>query len=325
MQKTLFYILLSVLMVSCTRQAPQVERLHVEGTALMNESGDTVELKGMSFGWNVLWPRFYNADAVDHVVNDWGAEIVRAAVGVELRASEAQARCYLDDPDFGKVSACTIVDAAIENGVYVLVDWHAHGLHTEAAVEFFTYMASRYKGVPNVIYEIWNEPSYKDHVNQIDYTWAEINEYSETVIAAIRTIEKDAVIIVGTPRWSQNVDDAANDPITGYDNLMYTLHFYAGTHKEWLREKGEYAMSKGLALFVTECGGMNADGQGPVDEESTQAWIEWMEDNDISYLFWSISDKKETCSMLYPSALSEGPWTDADISPWGSFVKKSLQ
>ena len=325
MQKTLFYILLSVLMVSCTRQAPQVERLHVEGTALMNESGDTVELKGMSFGWNVLWPRFYNADAVDHVVNDWGAEIVRAAVGVELRASEAQARCYLDDPDFGKESACTIVDAAIENGVYVLVDWHAHGLHTEAAVEFFTYMASRYKGVPNVIYEIWNEPSYKDHVNQIDYTWAEIKEYSETVIAAIRTIEKDAVIIVGTPRWSQNVDDAANDPITGYDNLMYTLHFYAGTHKEWLREKGDYAMSKGLALFVTECGGMNADGQGPVDEESTQAWIEWMEDNDISYLFWSISDKKETCSMLYPSALSEGPWTDADISPWGSFVKKSLQ
>ena len=105
MQKTLFYILLSVLMVSCTRQAPQVERLHVEGTALMNESGDTVELKGMSFGWNVLWPRFYNADAVAHVVNDWGAEIVRAAVGVELRASEAQARCYLDDPDFGKVSA----------------------------------------------------------------------------------------------------------------------------------------------------------------------------------------------------------------------------
>ena len=311
-------------MVSCSQQNPLVERLYVEGTALMNESGDTVELKGMSFGWNVLWPRFYNADAVSHVVNDWGSEIVRAAVGVEINDSECVVKNYLTDPDFGKQSACTIVDAAIENGVYVLVDWHAHGLHTEAAVEFFTYMAEKYKGVPNVIYEIWNEPSYKDHVNQIDYTWAEIKEYPETVIAAIRAIEKDAVIVVGTPRWSQNVDDAANDPIIGYDNLMYTLHFYAGTHKEWLREKGDYAMSKGLALFVTECGGMNADGQGPVDVESTHEWIEWMEDNDISYLFWSISDKKETCSMLYPSALSEGPWTDADISPWGMFVKSRL-
>ena len=313
-----------MLSVMCTTHTPKVERLHVEGTALMNESGDTVEFKGMSFGWNCLWPRFYNAGAVRHVVQDWDAEIVRAAIGVELRAGENQAKCYLDDPDFGKQCACTIVDAAIANGVYVLVDWHAHGLHTDAAVEFFTYMASKYKGVPNVIYEIWNEPSYKDHVNQIDYTWAEIKEYSETVIAAIRAIEKDAVIIVGTPRWSQNVDDAANDPIIGYDNLMYTLHFYAGTHKEWLRAKGDYAMSKGLALFVTECGGMNADGQGPIDVESTEAWIDWMDDNDISYLFWSISDKEETCSMLLPSAPSEGPWAETDLRPWGRFVKEQL-
>lgn len=301
-----------------------VERLHVEGTKLMNESGEVVQMKGMSFGWNCLWPRFYNAGAVKHVIDDWGAELVRAAVGVELRADENNAQCYLDDPAFGKESACAVVDAAIENGVYVLVDWHAHGLHTAEAVEFFTYMATKYQGVPNVIYEIWNEPSYKDYVNQIDYTWAEIKEYSIEVIKAIRAIEKDAVIVVGTPRWSQNVDDAADDPIVGYDNLMYTLHFYAGTHKEWLRAKGDYAMSKGLALFVTECGGMNADGQGPIDEESTQAWIEWMEANDISYAFWSISDKEETCSMLYSSAASEGPWADEDLRPWGKYVKQQL-
>ena len=317
-----FLILFSVL--SCARTAPKVERLHIEGTSLVNESGEVVELKGMSFGWNVLWPRFYNAGAVGHIVNDWGAEVVRAAIGVEIDDNECQVKNYLHNPEFGKQCACTIVDAAIENGVYVLVDWHAHGLHTEAAVEFFTYMASKYKGVPNVIYEIWNEPSYKDHVNQIDYTWSEIKEYSETVIAAIRAIEKDAVIIVGTPRWSQNVDDAADDPILGYDNLMYTLHFYAGTHKEWLRKKGDYAISRGLALFVTECGGMNADGQGPIDTESTDEWIEWMEENDISYIFWSISDKKETCSMLYPSAASEGPWRAEDLSPWGTFVKEKL-
>lgn len=317
-------VLLALISSACGPKTPQVERLHVEGTALMNESGDTVQFKGMSFGWNVLWPRFYNESAVKHVVSDWGADIVRAAIGVEIDDDECQVQNYLNNPDFGKECACTIVDAAIANGVYVLVDWHAHGLHTDAAVEFFTYMATKYKGVPNVIYEIWNEPSYKDHVNQIDYTWAEIKEYSETVIAAIRAVEKDAVIIVGTPRWSQNVDDAADDQITGYDNLMYTLHFYAGTHKEWLRMKGDYAMSKGLALFVTECGGMNADGQGPIDTESVDEWTEWMDANAISYLWWSISDKEETCSMLYPSAPSEGPWADTDLSPWGHFVKAML-
>lgn len=324
MRKIFIVAALAAWMMSCTQQTPEVERLRVEGTALMNASGDTVELKGMSFGWNVLWPRFYNAEAVKHVVKDWDAELVRAAIGVEIDDDECRVQNYLKDPDFGKQCACTIVDAAIENGVYVLVDWHAHSLHTEAAVEFFTYMATKYKGVPNVIYEIWNEPSYKDHINQIDYTWAEIKEYSEIVIAAIRAVEPDAVIVVGTPRWSQNVDDAANDPIEGYDNLMYTLHFYAGTHKEWLREKGDYAISKGLALFVTECGGMNADGQGPIDVESTEAWLEWMDENDISYAFWSISDKEETCSMLLPSAPSEGPWTDTDLRPWGRFVKEQL-
>ena len=324
MKKILFSAAVLICLAACAPQHPKVERLHVEGTALMNESGDTVELKGMSFGWNVLWPRFYNAGAVRHVVQDWDAEVVRAAVGVEIDNDECQTQCYLKDPAFGKQSACAIVDEAIAQGVYVLVDWHAHGLHPEAAVEFITYMAEKYKGVPNVIYEICNEPSYKDHVNHIDYTWAEIKEYSETVIAAIRAIEKDAVIIVGTPRWSQNVDDAADDPILGYDNLMYTLHFYAGTHKEWLRAKGDYAMSKGLALFVTECGGMNADGQGPIDVESTQAWIEWMDDNDISYAFWSISDKEETCSMLLPTASSEGPWKESDLRPWGKFVKEQL-
>jgi endoglucanase len=319
-------VLFVLSMLCCIACGPKntVESLQVEGTKLVNESGHVVQMKGMSFGWNCLWPRFYNAAAVKHVVDDWGAEFVRAAVGVELRAGENNAPCYLDDPAFGKESACAIVDAAIENGVYVIVDWHAHGLHTAEAVEFFTYMASKYQGVPNVIYEIWNEPSYKDHINQIDYTWAEIKEYSLDVIAAIRAIEKDAIIVVGTPRWSQNVDDAADDPILGYENLMYTLHFYAGTHKEWLRAKGDYAMSKGLALFVTECGGMNADGQGPIDDESTRDWIDWMEANDISYAFWSISDKEETCSMLYPTATSEGPWADEDLRPWGKYVKDKL-
>ena len=137
MKKVSAILLMICMLLSCTHKPEQLPRLQVKGTALVNEFGDTVQFKGMSFGWNVLWPRFYNAGAVKHVVEDWNAEIVRAAVGVELRASEAQTKCYLDDPDFGKESACTVVDAAVANGVYVLVDWHAHGLHTAEAVEFF--------------------------------------------------------------------------------------------------------------------------------------------------------------------------------------------
>ena len=93
--KRISIIAIILTLMACSHQLPKVERLHVEGTALMNESGDTVELKGMSFGWNVLWPRFYNADAVKHVVQDWNAELVRAAIGVEIDNGECQAQCYL--------------------------------------------------------------------------------------------------------------------------------------------------------------------------------------------------------------------------------------
>ena len=93
MRRVLFSAAIMILLAACSQLSPKVERLHVEGTALMNESGEKVELKGMSFGWNVLWPRFYNAVAVKHVVQDWDAELVRAAIGVEIDNSECQVQC----------------------------------------------------------------------------------------------------------------------------------------------------------------------------------------------------------------------------------------
>ena len=133
-----------------------------------------------------------------------------------------------------------VVDAAIENGVYVIIDWHSHNLRQEEAKEFFTQMATRYKGVPNVIYEVFNEP--------VEDSWEQVKAYSVEVIKTIRAIEPDAVILVGCPHWDQDIHLAADDPITGYSNIMYTLHFYANTHGQWLRDRADYALGKGLPI-----------------------------------------------------------------------------
>ena len=140
------------------------------------------------------------------------------------------------------------------------IDWHSHNLRQEEAKEFFTQMATRYKGVPNVIYEVFNEP--------VEDSWEQVKAYSVEVVKTIRAIEPDAVILVGCPHWDQDIHLAADDPITGYSNIMYTLHFYANTHGQWLRDRADYALGKGLPIFVSECAGMEASGDGPSVKKS---------------------------------------------------------
>lgn len=289
----------------------QVAPLSVQGTQLVNDKGEKVVLHGVSYGWHVFWPRFYNASSVAHLANEWGVQVVRAAMGVEPEGA------YLDNPEKALECVQAVVDAAIANNIYVIIDWHSHGLHTEEATAFFRQMATRYKGVPNVIYEVFNEP--------VEDSWEQVKAYSVEVIKAIRAIEPDALILVGSPHWDQDVHLAADDPITGYNNLMYTLHFYANTHRQELRDRADYALSKGLPLFVSECASMEASGDGPIDKEEWGKWLSWMQQNSISWVVWSIADKDETCSMLYPSASSEGDWKEADLKEWGKMVREELK
>ena len=294
-----------------TTAGQQVAPLSVKGTQLVNDKGDTVVLHGVSYGWHQFWPRFYNASSVSYLANEWGAQVVRASMGVELE------NAYLDNPEMGITCVQTVVDAAIANNIYAIIDWHSHGLRLSEAKEFFQQMATRYKGVPNVIYEIFNEP--------VEDSWEAVKAYSEEVIKVIRAIEPNALILVGTPHWDQDIHLAADNPITGVDNIMYTLHFYANTHKQDLRKRGDYALSKGLPLFVSECASMDASGDGDINPEEWGKWLAWMQQHSISWVTWSVSDKDETCSMLYPSASSEGNWKDEDLKEWGKMVRDELK
>ena len=287
-------------------------KLAVKGVNLVNEQGETTVLKGVSYGWHNWWPRFYNDSTVTLFANEWNCNIVRASMGVGPTDS------YLDNPEFAKQCVTKVVDSAIKNGIYVIIDWHSHQVHTDEAVAFFKEMATKYKNYPNVIYEIFNEPEGDR------YTWAEVKEYSETLIKAIREIDKENIILIGSPHWDQDIHIAADDPIVGYNNIMYTLHFYAATHGKGLRDNADYAISKGLPLFVSECAGMEATGNGPINYTEWKNWLDWMGKHSISWVAWSVSDKDETCSMLQKSASSTGPWTSADIKEWGNVIKTEL-
>ena len=223
---------------------------------------------------------------------------------------------YIQDPEFALDCMTKVIDAAIENGIYVIIDWHSHTIKTNEAIDFFEKMATKYKTYPNIIYEIFNEPE-RD-------SWQDIKTYSEEVIKAIRAIDPNNIILVGSPHWDQDVHLVADNPIEGYNNIMYTLHFYAATHKDELRKRGDYAIKKGIPLFVSECAGMEATGDGLINYEEWQKWLDWMKSNSISWVAWSIADKNETCSMIQKTASSWGEWCEADLKEWGKVIKEEL-
>jgi len=202
----------------------------------------------------------------------------------------------------------------------VIIDWHSHHAqdHQAAAIAFFIEMAQTYGQHNNVIYEIYNEP--------LQISWSNtIKPYAEAAIAAIRAHDPDNLIIVGTSTWSQDVDQAASDPIVGYNNITYTLHVYVGTHKAWLRDRAEQAMNAGIALVVTEWGTVDASGNGAADVNETQAWVDWMKQFNLIHLNWSVNDKSEGASILKPGAASNGGWPTSDLTQSGAQVRSIVR
>ncbi|MDQ8204273.1 glycoside hydrolase family 5 protein [Pelagicoccus sp. SDUM812003] len=311
---------LSLLMASCTntQQAltdpPVVPALSVDGTQLVNEHGEPVVLRGVSYGWHNWWPRFYNEDTVKWLKEDWGVDVVRAAMGIHF---EEKKRTYNAHPEKAVKIISRVIDGAIENGVYVIIDFHSHHLELELAKTFFADMAERYGKYPNVIYEIYNEP--------IHDTWPEVKAYAEEVISVIRAIDPDNLILVGNPHWDQDLHIVADNQIEGVSNIMYTLHYYAATHGEYLRERGDYALSKGAPIFISESAGMEASGDGPLDYDAWKVWRDWAEERKISWITWSVSDKDETCSFLFPKASSRGSWKESDLRESAKATRKILR
>jgi len=297
-------------------------RLQVNGTEIKSSRlGITVQLAGMSLFWSnedFGAEEYYSAATIEELATTWNCSIVRAAMGVEEHGG------YVGFPTANEERVRTVVEAAIDHGIYVIIDFHSHQAedYVDEALAFFEDMVNDYGSYPNVMYEIYNEPDDDPSFS----TWADdIKPYAEEIITSIRDNPNDenALILVGTEFYSQNVDVASEDPITIDDNVAYVLHFYAGSHGEDLREQGQTALDNGVALFVTEFGTVDASGNGTVDTESTREWIDWLDERFISYANWAINDKRESASVLKPGTGPSG-WTESDYTTSGLLIRSIL-
>jgi endoglucanase len=287
-------------------------QLRVQGNRIVDASGAPVQLRGMSLFWSQWIPKYYTANTVKWLRDDWKITVVRAAMAVKPDG-------YEKNPAAERDKVIAVVDAAIQLGLYVIIDYHAHTAHENRALAqaFFADMARRYGNTPNVLYEPYNEP--------LDVSWARVlKPYHEAVIDSIREHDPDNIVIVGTRNWSQQVAEAAANPIRR-SNVAYTLHFYANTHGQWLRDDAQKALNRGAALFATEYGTTDATGDGTVNEAATREWWAFLDKNSIGHLNWSVADKRESSAALFPGASPDGGWALSQITPSGQLVRDELR
>ena len=304
-------------------------KLHVEGKNLVDEKNNVVQLKGISTHNLNEYPQYVNAEAFKQFRDEYNVSIMRLAMYAAFADNHAG---YSDSDDEHRAKLEDLIVKGVEIcdqlGLYCMVDWHIlldydPNMHTDMALRFFKSICQKLKKYDNVIYEICNEPNMNLETKE-EVSWDDIKRYANQVIPAIKEIDDSKVIIVGTTIWSQGVDKAADAPLD-YDNIMYTLHFYADTHRDQLRDKFKYARGKDLPIFVTEFGVGRADGDGDINEEQSKIWIDLLNSEKISHIIWNLSNKAETSSLIDSKCEKTFGFTDADLSPCGLMMKDIMR
>ncbi|MDE7291597.1 MAG: glycoside hydrolase family 5 protein [Treponemataceae bacterium] len=289
-------------------------KLHVSGAYLYDEHDQKYQLYGMSthgINFGTEFSRYVNKDAFKTLFDDWNTNCIRLV----LYPKDYNGYCNGGDKAALKKLICDGIDYATELGMYVLVDWHVHNYNpkeTQAeAITFLSEISKKYASYGNVLYEICNEPTGSP--------WSTaIKPYAQAVIPKIRENAPDAVIIVGTNTWSQDLDEAWADKLN-FDNVMYTFHFYAGTHSN-LKSRVENVITKGMPVFITEFGTCNASGDGGFNAAESNSWFALIKKYNISHMNWSLCNKNETASVILENCAKTSGWAESDLTESGKLI-----
>lgn len=282
--------------------------LKLDGINIVNQYGEKITLKGIS-SHGIQWFNYLVTDNNIKTLKSWGSNVFRLAMYTKENG-------YVDNKNIYN-ELIKDIDMIINNDMYVIVDWHIlsdnnPNYNKEEAKEFFSKITEKYKNTPNIIYEICNEPNGNT-------SWNDIKTYALEIIPIIRE-NSNNIIIVGTPTWSQDVDTVIGNKIED-NNTMYALHFYSGTHTDYLREKAKRALDNNIPIFISEFGVSDASGNGGVYLEEADKWFEFINQNNLSYVNWSLADKNESSALLLPN---NNEINDNTLSESGKYIKNKI-
>ena len=228
--------------------------LSVSGRFLRDPQGNNVVLRGVSLiDVSVANSRPRNAVTLTNMLTNetdgWYTRVVRFPV--YPNAIDGQPGWIANPDAYFNNHLDPAIQNCISKQIYCIIDWHYISDYTSSTIDtttraFWSYVAPRYANTPNVIFELYNEPINPDN-------WSTWKATAQPWVNLIRSFAPNNLILIGGPRWSQNLSSAASDPFVG-SNLVYVAHIYPqhGGQSTWDSWFGNAANS--VPFFITEWG-----------------------------------------------------------------------
>ena len=288
-------------------------KLNVKDTYIVDSKGEKFLIQGISTHGIAWYPEYVNKDTFKTLRDDFNVNTIRLAFYSDYNAG-------YNENLYSKVHEG--VKYATELGMYVIIDWHIladnnPNINKANAEKFFKEMTNKYKDYENVIYEICNEPNG-------NVSWdSDVKPYAESMISLIRNVDDDAIIIVGTPDWSKDLNSVIKNPIKNQKNIIYAFHYYAATHKENERNIVQNAINNNIPVLISEFGICDASGNGNIDINEANLWINFLRKNSVGYVCWNLSNKNESSAMINSNVNSLSNFKDEELSVTGKWIKNT--
>ena len=281
-------LVLNMLMPTSTVHAISTPWLSVSGRFIKDPQGNNVVLRGVSLiDVSVANSRPRNAQTLTNMLTDaadgWYARVVRFPVYPD--AIDGQPGWRANPDTYFNNHLNPAIQNCINRQIYCIIDWHYIRDYNNSEVDtatraFWNYVAPRYANTPNVIFELYNEPINPDN-------WSTWKQWAQPWVDIIRSHAPNNLILIGGPRWSQNLAGAASAPFVG-SNLVYVAHIYPehGGQSTWDSWFGNAANS--VPFFITEWGWQLG---GNIPTSGTQSgygvpFSNYMESKGLSWTAW---------------------------------------